>query len=189
MSRPAPPYAVEVGLPAGWGRGGDSRRHPVPHTPSSHCAQLSDPVEAVPPHPSRTGPAGPARDGFRAVSRKGANRGRTPHRPGCPLLRAGSELITDPLACPLLPCDNRSSPRRPRGRQESTPSRPLTAPVFAMVDPGLPRPVVCLTAAQARQDTECGGEACALAKSWCLTACLTPTTARGEHGAANTDLR
>lgn len=52
-----------------------------------------------------------------------------------------------------------------------------------MVDPGLPRQVVCLAVGQTRQDTECGSKACALAKSWCLTTCLTPTTAIQEgHG-------
>jgi len=59
-----------------------------------------------------------------------------------------------------------------------------------MVNPGLPRQLICLAAGQARQKTECGGEACALAESWCLTACLTFTTAvRGDHGTGNTGLR
>ncbi len=49
-----------------------------------------------------------------------------------------------------------------------------------MADPGLPRQVVRLAANQTRQDTECGSKASALAKSWCLTTCLTPTTAIQE---------
>jgi hypothetical protein len=103
------------------------------------------------------------------------------------VLRAGSELIRTLLLSPL-PCSNGDSPRRSeadRGYPVST----ADSASFGMVDPGVPRQVVCLAAGQARQETECGGEACALAESWCLIACLTPTTAvRGDHGAGNTGL-
>src|SRR5262249_5989613 len=51
-----------------------------------------------------------------------------------------------------------------------------------MVTASLPRRVLCLAAGQQRHDTESGGEACALATSWCLIACLTArTTLRGPH--------
>lgn len=69
-------------------------------TLSSHSAQLSDRVEAVPPHPSRTGPAGPARDGFRAVGRKG---GGHLIGPGCPRPAGGQRADHGtPLACSLF---------------------------------------------------------------------------------------
>jgi len=60
------------GLPAGLGRGGDSVVTPSPPRADEHSGQLSDHADAVPPHPSRRTPAGHARDGYRAVGRKGS---------------------------------------------------------------------------------------------------------------------
>jgi hypothetical protein len=57
------------------------------------------------------------------------------------------------------------------------PSGPLTASVFGMVTAGLPRRVSCLATAQAWHEAESRGEACALANSGCLIACLIAQTA------------
>jgi hypothetical protein len=68
-------------------------------------------------------------------------------------------------------------------------SRPDSA-CFGMVNAGLPRRVSCLAAAQARQEAESRGEACALANSGCLIACLTArTAARGATGGQTRALR
>jgi hypothetical protein len=110
------------------------------------------------------------------------------------VLRAGSELITNPLPSFLSP----SSPRspgfaKPVPRQMGVPPyRPLTAPVSAW------SLLVCLVgfaaSPQLKQGTRprTGGEACALANSGCLTACLTARTAArgasgGQHGRRTAD--
>lgn len=78
---------------------------------------------------------------------------------------------------------------RPLEADRGTPLRPLNRPVSGTVDRGLPHRVVCLAAAQDRRETGGGTEACALAESWCLTACLTPTTAaQVDHRAGNTGI-
>src|SRR5690242_16216343 len=68
-----------------------------------------------------------------------------------------------------------------------SPPRPLKVPVFGVVTAGLPRRVSCHTAAQALQDVENRGEACALANSGCLMACLTART--GDGGATGGQTR
>jgi hypothetical protein len=45
---PAPPCAVDMGLPAGLGRGGDSSRHPVPPHADEYSGQLNDRADTVP---------------------------------------------------------------------------------------------------------------------------------------------
>jgi hypothetical protein len=107
------------------------------------------------------------------------------------VLRAGSELITNPPYFPLLPRGNGGWPRRSRGRG-GTPVSTVASVCFGMVTVGLPRRVRCLAAAQAWHVAESRGEACALANSGCLIACLTARTAargarEGKHGRCRAD--
>jgi hypothetical protein len=99
------------------------------------------------------------------------------------VLGAGSKLITNPLTSPFFPgvTGCQAGPEA----EGAPPSRPLTVPVFSMVTAGLPRRVRCLAAAQAGQEAKSNGEACALANSGCLIACLTArTVAHGATGGA-----
>jgi hypothetical protein len=99
------------------------------------------------------------------------------------VLGAGSKLITNPLTSPFFPGVT-GLPSRSRGR-EGTPASTADSACFQHVTAGLPHRVRCLAAAQAGQQAKSNGEACTLANSGCLIACLTArTVTRGATGGA-----
>ena len=110
-------------------------------------------MSAAWPCTSLTRPVAQSNQSARSISGKPRTRPAwSSLRPGGHLIgpvvlvpRAGSELITDPRAFPFFPAVTgirQGGPEADRG----IPSRPREAPVFAMVDPGLLRQVVCLAA-------------------------------------------
>jgi hypothetical protein len=151
------------------GRLGTAVANPSPPPAEQHCPQLSTRVDAGPPHRVSRG----RRD-------RGQAGGRTPRRPSCPSSRRQAASITNSLAFAVPPRSDRSSPKRSRDRSGYPLLEPLTVPVSATVDAGLPRRAVCLAAGHDRQQTGCRSEACAQATRWCLIACLTPRTAVQE---------
>jgi hypothetical protein len=124
------------------------------------------------------------RTGVEPSTGKGQTGGRTPPRPGYARPAGGQRADHEPPlpSFPLLPRGHRGSPSRSRGRGD-TPVSTADSACFGIITAGLPRRVRCLAAAQAGQDANSWGEACALANSGCLIACLTArTAARGATG-------
>lgn len=178
MSRPAASSAVHAARGPGLGRLGTAWPACGSRTPMSTVHSSA----AIRSCPVATCPTKSWRDmsgRVCAVGPQGANRWADP---GSRLPSSGGQCRQRTEHGPLSFTEVMGFATGPR-QTGDTPSRPLKEHVLGMADPGLPRDVVCPTAGQARQKTGRGSEACALATSGCLTACLTFTTAvRGDHG-------
>ena len=186
VSRPAVSSAVNAARGPGLGRLGDSLATSSQPPADEHSLQVSDPTEGVPwpPVPPGVWPDLPGRVWRGRQARHGSVGG-----PQGPVALIRSNAGGEPHTALCLSRGDGVRTAVPR-QTRATPSPPRKAPVFGIVAPGLPRQVVCLAAGQARQQAECGGEACALADSWCLTAGRTLTTAiQTDHGARNTRVR
>lgn len=114
--------------------------------------------------------------GAEQSTRKRDNRSADTPRPGYPRPAGGQRADHEPRYVPLLPRANRGWPRRSRGKW-GTPVSTANSACFGMVTARLPCRASCLAAPQAGQQAKSRGEACALANSGCLIACLTARTA------------
>ena len=163
----------------GRGRGPDSSRHPIPTAGRRLLRAAQRPRGSCPTTPIPHKPAGHARVKCRTVDRKKGKPVRTPPRPGSPCPAGGQRADHKHLLIPPFPGVTGIGQGGPEA-DAGTPVWTAGGAYLGMVTAGLPRRLHCLAAAQAEQQANSHGEACAPANSRCLITCLTaPTAARG----------
>jgi hypothetical protein len=105
VSRPAPPYAGEVGLPTGVGTGSGQPSPPGPHRTPMSTLRSSTIARKLSRHtrPAEVRPDMPGTGVEQSTGKRGKPVGGHLLDPVALVLRAGSELITDPLPSPFFP--------------------------------------------------------------------------------------